>query len=46
MKKFKINRITKMISEGRIECLTDLRIGYVEIRYISSGKRTTIEVTY
>lgn len=31
MRTIKIAKLQKMIQEGRVECLTDLKIGYVEI---------------
>lgn len=43
MKKIKIATAKKQIKEGRFECMTDLKIGYVEIRR-ANGKREFIEV--
>ena len=44
MKTVKFETLKKQIREGRIECVTDLKIGYVEIYNMNSRKRMTIEV--
>jgi hypothetical protein len=44
MKTLKFNTALKQIKEGRIECITDLKIGYVEIYNMTSRKRITIEI--
>lgn len=44
MKTLKFKTVEKQIQDGKIECMTDLRLGYVEIRNTESGKRSTIEV--
>lgn len=44
MKTLKFNKALKQIKEGRIECITDLKIGYVEIYDMISRKRKTIEI--
>jgi hypothetical protein len=44
MKTMKINKVERLIKEGIIECLTDLKIGYVEIRWCKKDSRETIYV--
>lgn len=44
MKEVSIETIKRLIEEGKLECITDLKKGYVEIRNTSSGKRQTIRV--
>lgn len=43
MKTLKLSTVANQIKDGKIECLTDLKIGYVEIRR-ASGKREIIQV--
>jgi hypothetical protein len=43
MKKVKIETAKRLIKEGKFECCTDLKIGYVEIRK-ENGERKIIEV--
>ena len=43
MRKIKIATAQKQIKDGKFECLTDIKIGYVEIRK-ANGKRETIEI--
>ena len=43
MKKLKLATAQKQIREGKFECITDLRVGYVEIRK-ANGKIETIEI--
>jgi hypothetical protein len=44
MKTLKFNKVLKQIREGKIECVTDFKIGYVEIYNLNTRKRTFIEV--
>lgn len=44
MKTLKFNKVLSQIKEGKIECVTDLKIGYVEILNLNSRKRTFIQV--
>jgi hypothetical protein len=44
MKTLKFNKVLKQIKEGKIECVTDLKIGYVEILNLTTRKRAFIEV--
>lgn len=37
--------LKSLIREGRIECMTDLKIGLVNIRWIRTGKREWVEVS-
>jgi hypothetical protein len=45
MTTLKIKTILKQIKDGKIEMMQDLKIGYVEIRNTTSGKRQIIEIT-
>jgi len=44
MKTLKFNKVLKQIREGKIECVTDFKIGYVEIYNLNTRKRTFIKV--
>jgi hypothetical protein len=44
MKKLKLQTALNQIKEGRLECIQDLKIGYVEFRITSSNKRKIIEI--
>ena len=44
MKTLKFDSVIKQLKEGKIECVTDLKIGYVEIRNCDNNKRKTIQV--
>lgn len=44
MKTVKFQTVKKQIQEGRIECVTDLRIGFVEVLNLVSRKRMFIKV--
>jgi hypothetical protein len=44
MKNLKINSVEKQLKEGKIECVTDLKIGFVEIRSCLKNKRMIINV--
>jgi len=44
MKNLKINSVEKQLKEGKIECVTDLKIGFVEIRSCLTNKRMIINV--
>ena len=44
MKTLKFDSVIKQLKEGKIECVTDLKIGYVEIRNCENNKRKTIQV--
>jgi hypothetical protein len=44
MKKIKMSRMLQMINDGVIECVTDLKIGYVEVYYMSKKVRMTVIV--
>jgi hypothetical protein len=44
MKTLKFKTALKQIQQGKIECVTDLKIGYVEIFNLSSRKRNFIEI--
>jgi hypothetical protein len=43
MKTLTYNTAIKQIKDGKIECITDIKIGFVEIRR-STGKREMINV--
>jgi hypothetical protein len=43
MKKIKIETAQNQIKEGKFECVTDLKIGYVQITR-SNGKREIVEI--
>lgn len=43
MKTLTYQTALKQIKEGKIECITDLKIGFVEI-YRHTGKRETINI--
>ena len=44
MKEVKMKTILKQIKDGKIECITDLKLGYVSIRRFPSRKTEMIEV--
>ena len=44
MKTIKATTLQRHIIEGRVECLTDFRLGRVEIRSNITGRRFTINV--
>ena len=44
MKRLKMSTVLKQIKDGNIECLQDLRVGYIEVRNTTKGNRYTIEV--
>ncbi len=44
MKTVKLKTIEKQIKDGRVECLSDLKIGYVSIRRFPSRKSEMVEV--
>ncbi len=44
MKTVKMKTIEKQIRDGKVECLSDLRIGFVHIRKYPSRKSEMIEV--
>ena len=44
MKTVKIKTIQKQIKDGKVECITDLKLGYVSIRRFPSRKTEMIEV--
>ena len=44
MKIVKLKTIQKQITNGRVECITDLKIGYVSIRRFPSRKTEMVEV--
>jgi hypothetical protein len=44
MKTLKFKTLLRQIQAGKIECVTDLKIGYVEIFNLSSRKRIFVEV--
>jgi len=44
MKEVKMKTILKQIKDGKVECITDLKLGYVSIRRFPSGKREIVEV--
>jgi hypothetical protein len=44
MKEVKMKTILKQIKDGKVECLTDLKLGYVSIRRFPSRKTEMIEV--
>ncbi len=43
MKRIKMSTAQRNIKDGRFECVNNLRIGYVEIRW-HTGKKETVEV--
>ena len=45
MRNIKISTVQKWIKDGRVECNTDLKIGHVEIRWITRNKVEHINVT-
>jgi len=44
MKRLKVRTVEQQIKEGKIECITDLKLGYVEIRKCATGVTETIKV--
>lgn len=44
MKTYTAEALKKMAKEGRIEAQTDIKSGYVEIRWARTGKRETVTV--
>ncbi len=44
MKEVKMKTILKQIKEGKVECITDLKLGYVSIRRFPSRKTEMVEV--
>jgi len=44
MKTVKIKTIQKQIKDGKVECITDLKLGFVEIRKFPSGNKAIVEV--
>ena len=44
MKTLTIKAVEKLILQGKIECITDLKPGLVEIRNCSNNKRKFINV--
>ncbi len=44
MKTVKIKTLEKQIKDGRVECLSDLKVGFVHIRRFPSRKNEMIEV--
>jgi len=44
MKTVKIKTIQKQIKDGKVECITDLKLGFVEIRKFPSGNRGIVEI--
>lgn len=44
MKNVKLATIEKQIADGKIECMTDLKVGYVEIRSCITGNRQIVNV--
>ena len=44
MKEVKLKTIQKQIKDGKVECITDLKLGYVSIRRFPSRKTEMIEV--
>ncbi len=44
MKSIKIKKLAKLVQAGIVECITDLKIGYVEIRVLQTGCRGTVRV--
>ena len=44
MKTVKIKTIQKQIKDGKVECITDLKLGYVSIRRFPSRKMEMVEV--
>lgn len=43
MQRLKLETAKAQIKDGKFECMTDLKIGYIEIRK-ANGKRVTIEI--
>ena len=44
MKKLTIKTVEAQINQGKIECITDLKVGLVEIRNCTTNKRQFISV--
>jgi hypothetical protein len=44
MKEVKMKTILKQIKDGKVECITDLKLGYVSIRRFPSRKTEMVEV--
>ena len=44
MRRLKVRTVEQQIKEGKIECITDIKLGYVEIRKCATGVTETIKV--
>lgn len=44
MRRLKVRTVEQQIKEGKIECMTDIKLGYVEIRKCATGVTETIKV--
>jgi hypothetical protein len=44
MRRLKVRTVEQQIKEGKIECVTDIKLGYVEIRKCATGVTETIKV--
>jgi hypothetical protein len=44
MRRLKVRTVEQQIKEGKIECSTDIKLGYVEIRKCATGVTETIKV--
>jgi hypothetical protein len=44
MRRLKVRTVEQQIKEGKIECMTDIKLGYVDIRQCATGVRETIKV--
>jgi hypothetical protein len=44
MRRLKVRTVEQQIKEGKIECMTDIKLGYVDIRNCATGARETIKI--
>ena len=44
MRRLKVRTVEQQSKEGKIDCMTDIKLGYVDIRQCATGVRETIKV--
>jgi hypothetical protein len=44
MRRLKVRTVEQQIKEGKIECMTDIKLGYVEIRKCATGVTEIIKI--